>query len=78
MKRKASGSPPRCTRTAGSIFGELSLLNHQPAVASVETETKCWALCLERAIFQEIMVTYPQVLQYVSELAEKRQTVAVH
>ncbi len=58
----------------GQIFGEMSLLSHQPATASVETETKCWALCLERAIFQEIMVTYPQVLQYVSDLAESRRS----
>lgn len=58
----------------GQVFGEMSLLSAQPATSAVETETKCWALCLERQNFQEIMVTYPQVLQYVSELAEARQS----
>jgi CRP-like cAMP-binding protein len=56
----------------GDVFGEMSLLTRAPASASIETDVKCWALELERAHFQEIMVTYPQVLEYVSELALSR------
>ena len=56
----------------GDVFGEMSLLAGGSAVASIVTVTKCWALELPRKDFQEIMVSYPQVLAYVSELASRR------
>lgn len=56
----------------GDLFGEMSLLGRRPAVASVDTETKTWVLELPREAFQEIMLTYPQLLEYVSELADRR------
>jgi CRP-like cAMP-binding protein len=56
----------------GDVFGEISLLEHKPATASIVTRTKCWALELPRSRFQEIIVTYPQLLEYVSSLAERR------
>jgi CRP-like cAMP-binding protein len=57
----------------GDVFGEMSLLTNQPAMASIDTMTKCWALELPQKDFQEIMLTYPQVLDYVSELSARRQ-----
>jgi CRP-like cAMP-binding protein len=45
-----------------------------PASADVRAIHKCWALELPQARFQEIMVTYPQVLAYVSELGDARRT----
>jgi len=56
----------------GDVFGEMSLLLRTPASADVRAVRKCWALELPQARFQEIMVTYPQVLAYVSELGEAR------
>jgi CRP-like cAMP-binding protein len=56
----------------GEVFGEMSLLARAPATADVRAARKCWALQLPKARFQEIMVTYPQVLAYVSELADAR------
>jgi CRP-like cAMP-binding protein len=56
----------------GDVFGEMSLLAGGVAMANIVTASKCWALELPRKDFQEIMVSYPQVLAYVSELAEKR------
>jgi CRP-like cAMP-binding protein len=56
----------------GDVFGEMSLLTRAPAMASIDTVGKCWALELPRADFQEIMLTYPQLLEYVSALAERR------
>jgi CRP-like cAMP-binding protein len=56
----------------GDVFGEMSLLAGGVAMANIITASKCWALELPRKDFQEIMVSYPQVLAYVSELAEKR------
>jgi len=38
----------------------------------VRAKKKCWALELPQARFQEIMMTYPQVLEYVSNLGESR------
>src|SRR5262249_52484500 len=57
----------------GDVFGEMSLLTRGPATATIETRTKCWALELPREQFQEIMVTYPLLLEYVSTLADRRQ-----
>jgi CRP-like cAMP-binding protein len=56
----------------GDVFGEMSLLERKPASATIVTATKCWALELPRADFQEIMLTYPQLLEYVAGLAERR------
>jgi len=57
----------------GDVFGEISLLTRGPASATIETATKCWALELPRDRFQEVMLTYPQMLEYVSTIADKRQ-----
>ena len=57
----------------GDVFGEISLLRRSPATADVRAVSKCWALSLPRERFQEIMVTYPQVLEYVSALGDARQ-----
>jgi len=57
----------------GDVFGEMSLLTRGPASATIETATKCWALELPRERFQEVMLTYPQMLEYVSNIADKRQ-----
>jgi CRP-like cAMP-binding protein len=56
----------------GDVFGEMSLLLRKPASATIETRTKCWALELPRDRFQEVMLTYPQMLEYVSNIAETR------
>jgi CRP-like cAMP-binding protein len=56
----------------GSLFGEMSMLSLDPATASVDTLTKCWALRLAREDFQEIMLTYPQLLEFVIELVDQR------
>jgi CRP-like cAMP-binding protein len=53
----------------GSVFGQTSLLTRNPAPAGVWSRTKCWLLWLDRATFQEVIMTHPQVLAYLSELA---------
>jgi CRP-like cAMP-binding protein len=54
------------------VCGELSLLDQAPAVATVETESKCFVLALPRAGFAELVVTHPQILEYVGSLADGR------
>jgi CRP-like cAMP-binding protein len=56
----------------GDVFGEMSLLNRSAASATIETLSKCWALELPRDRFQEVMLTYPQMLEYVSNIADQR------
>jgi len=56
----------------GDVFGEMSLLDRSPASADVRATRKAWVLELPAQRFQEIMLTYPQVLAYVSELGDAR------
>jgi CRP-like cAMP-binding protein len=56
----------------GDVFGEMSLLSHGPATATVETTTKCYLLQLPRAVWSEVIVTHPQVLEYASDVAHTR------
>jgi CRP-like cAMP-binding protein len=63
---------------AGEVFGERSLLLRAPASADVRAMQRCWALLLPRDRFQEIMLSYPQVLAYVSELADARGALTAH
>jgi CRP-like cAMP-binding protein len=62
----------------GDVCGEMSLLERASASATIETVSKCWALELPRERFQEIMVTYPQILEYVSTVAEQRKQANLH
>lgn len=70
------GGTPIAKLAPGDLFGEMSMLQRGPAVASIDTQTKCWALQLERADFQEIMLTYPQLLEFIADLADKRRAAA--
>lgn len=56
----------------GDLAGEISLLNHGPATASVVAASPLWALGLPRAGFQELILTHPQILIYVNDVAEQR------
>jgi len=56
----------------GSVVGEISLLTHGPAVATIRAASKCWLLKLVRRDFQEVIMTHPQVLAFLSELADRR------
>jgi CRP-like cAMP-binding protein len=68
----SKGGKPIAKMQPGDAFGEMSLLTREPAVANVDTLTKCWVLQLPAETFQEMMVTWPQLLEWVSELADRR------
>jgi CRP-like cAMP-binding protein len=61
------------TLASGDIFGEMSLLMHQPAIATIRASAKCYLLELPRGDFAELIMTHPQVLEYMSRVAEDRQ-----
>jgi CRP-like cAMP-binding protein len=56
----------------GEIFGEMSLLSQKPASATVSAKRRSTVLRLPRERFQELVVTYPQVLVLLSEMADVR------
>jgi CRP-like cAMP-binding protein len=57
----------------GDMFGEMSLLAHGPAIATIRASSKCYLIELPRADFAELIMTHPQVLEYMSGIAEDRQ-----
>ncbi len=56
----------------GELFGEMSLLTRSPAAASVVALRRTSLLRMPRGDFNTIMMTHPQILELVSELAEDR------
>jgi cAMP-dependent protein kinase regulator len=56
----------------GDLFGEIALLTHSPATATVRAGHNCDLLCLPRTAFNEIISVYPQVLMTISEVADSR------
>ena len=66
------GGRPFLDLGPGDIAGEMSVLSQGPNVATVETQVRCLALELPRAEFTEVMMTHPQILEFVSTLADDR------
>jgi CRP-like cAMP-binding protein len=56
----------------GEVFGEMSLLSGVGSATSVHAATKVLALRMPHRTFQEVIMTHPQVLEYVGELADRR------
>jgi cAMP-dependent protein kinase regulator len=57
---------------AGDVFGEISLLAGQLATATVVTLERSFVLQLPRSDFSEVIMTHPQVLEYLASLADHR------
>ncbi|HEY6097860.1 MAG TPA: cyclic nucleotide-binding domain-containing protein [Anaeromyxobacter sp.] len=56
----------------GDLFGEMSCLRKAPASASVVVRRGGTLLRLPRRDFDELVVTYPQILELVADLSEER------
>jgi CRP-like cAMP-binding protein len=56
----------------GDVFGEMALVGGEVSLATVVTRTKVLALRMPAATFREVIMTHPQILAYVGELAETR------
>ncbi|MFH1811756.1 MAG: cyclic nucleotide-binding domain-containing protein [Pseudomonadota bacterium] len=57
---------------AGDVFGEMSLLERSPVSASITTQGTCIVLRLPAKSFNEVIVTYPQILEKVLALSDAR------
>jgi len=56
----------------GDLFGEVSLLTGEPSPVAITAIGRCLALCMPSSEFREIIMTHPQVLSYVGDLADER------
>jgi len=56
----------------GELFGEMSLLTGAPAVATVTAARRTSLLRLPKEDFNTVMMTHPQVLELVANLADQR------
>lgn len=56
----------------GDVFGEMSLLDGAPAIATVKTRGRAWLLLLGRDDFAATVATHPEVKAHLAALAELR------
>lgn len=66
------GDAPVAVLGAGDVFGEMSLLTGEGAVATVRTTTRVLVMHLPAADFREIIMTHPHVLVTVDQIASER------
>ena len=69
----ADGGKRLATLAPGDLCGEMSLLANGPAVATVRTKGKSFMLELPGDKFRQMIMTHPQVLVFVGDLAAERQ-----
>lgn len=62
----------------GEVFGEISCLHKEPAVATVRASTPASILRLPRADFDALILRNPQILELVASLGEQRRAITVN
>ncbi len=72
VKRREGAEVPVSRLREGDLFGEMSCLRKAPASASVVVRRGGTLLRLPRKEFDELVVTYPQILELVADLSEER------
>jgi CRP-like cAMP-binding protein len=72
LARKAGREIPVANLRAGDLFGEMSCLRKAPASASVVVRRAGTLLRLPRRVFDEVVLTHPQILELVSDLSDER------
>jgi cAMP-dependent protein kinase regulator len=66
------GGTPIASLLSGDVFGEMSLLAGRGSTADVHAATRLLALRMPVKTFREMIMTYPQVLEYLGELSSRR------
>ncbi len=56
----------------GQVFGEMSLLVHSPATATVRAARRTSLLRLPHQDFDQLIMSHPQILELVAELTDAR------
>lgn len=60
------------TLSDGDFFGEMSLIEHRLRAHNVTAHTRCRVLVLEKADFERLCHSRPEVMEHVSEVAKAR------
>jgi CRP-like cAMP-binding protein len=72
-RRQDGGEPVLLSELhEGDIFGEISVLTRSNAMASVAAAGPGRVLRLPRQVFDEVILTHPQILELVAKLSEER------
>lgn len=69
---RGGDSAPLTQLSSGDVFGEMSLLSGGGSTANVTTASRVLALRMPARTFTEVIMTHPQVLAYLGELADRR------
>jgi CRP-like cAMP-binding protein len=64
--------------TEGEVFGEISCLNKEPAMATVLASTPGSVLRLPRKDFDALVMSHPQILEMVGQLSDERRSITVN
>lgn len=56
----------------GDVFGEISLLNNEPASATVTAAKQSTVLFLAREVFERLIEAVPEIGEYIRSLGEER------
>jgi len=56
----------------GDVFGEVSLVTDHTASVRVTAREKCFVLCIPKVEFEDVQKRWPQVVDYLTALAEHR------
>jgi CRP-like cAMP-binding protein len=72
VKRTVAGQTAVGRLREGDLFGEMSCLRKAPAAASVVVKRAGTLLRLPRPEFDDLVVSYPQILELVADLSEER------
>jgi CRP-like cAMP-binding protein len=62
----------------GEVFGEISCLHREPAVATVKAATPASILSLPRSDFNELILSHPQILELVNSLGDHRRAITMN
>lgn len=72
-KRDGDSKVLLATLGPGDVFGEISLVNDEPASATVTAAKQSTVLFLAKEIFARLEAAVPEIGEYVRELGEERQ-----
>ena len=73
FRQEMKGLRRLATLGPGSVCGEMSLLSQGDAVATVKATTKSFVLRMPSSDFRELIMTHPQVLAFVGDMAAEKE-----
>jgi CRP-like cAMP-binding protein len=73
VTKKADGKVVELAKLReGEFFGEMSLLMRQKTTATVTTSQKTGLFKLPKSVFNEVILTHPQILEVIADFSDQR------